>query len=173
VEQESINTVFKVVGLLLVLHACYATYLHKTDRITIYSNYTDAAMTGLSPAVSLVVYLLLRFIDVPENVSTLFGLGVFAISVSIIIRHTWLANNSFLSFVSAFIAKYTVLAVYYVLILLVLFGGGNRRKYERRTTASRRHAAALAATTGAYAGWSVWVTKDPEFVSLKEYLAPN
>ncbi|HZW12159.1 MAG TPA: hypothetical protein VFF81_03075 [Noviherbaspirillum sp.] len=161
----------KILGILLLANACYATYAHRKERLTIYVDWTDAAITGLTPLIGFAVFLLLSFLNVPEEVGKTIAQLCVLVLVGFGIRMSWRANASTGAFLSSVVAKYTVLFAFYVLLWAIYSGGERRRKYERRSTAEKRHAAAVAATVAAYVTWSLWVCRFAEFSPVADWFS--
>lgn len=156
----------KIVGALLLANAVYASFAHRRGKLTIYADWTDAAITGLTPLIALAIYYGLTFFQIPEESAKLVGTLCLLALVGFGIRMSWRANSSVLAFLSATIAKFTVLFSFYVLLWAVLTSSDRRRKYERHATVAKRNAAAVAATVSAYVAWSAWVCRTPAFTPI-------
>ena len=46
----------KILGLILFINAVVTIFFHKSERLVIYRDYTDAAFTGLAPLAARVRY---------------------------------------------------------------------------------------------------------------------
>lgn len=160
----------KVTAVLLVANAIYATFAHRKARLTIYVDWTDAAMTGLSPVIGLVIFGIFAFFGASDSLSKTAGVLCFLVLMMFSVRLTWRANRSLVDFVSAAAAKYTVFFSFY-LLLWIMLGGSKRAKYERRATHAKRDAAALTAVVASYAGWSAWVSRSPCFTPVGHWFA--
>ncbi|MER2511376.1 MAG: lysozyme inhibitor LprI family protein, partial [Nitrosomonas ureae] len=172
---------WKLIGLAFLVNALATIYLHKSDKLVIYQNYTDAAITGLAPLIAIIVYYVLRFFEIqPENAQISAAL-VFVGLMYFVAKATHRNNNGLsVFFVMSLITKITIVGVYYAIMAALIFGSGSsRRKGERldsfearKRREAKANAAAMAATTVGFVALSAWVCKESEFVSLAEYLSP-
>jgi uncharacterized protein len=169
----------KLIGLAWLINAIVTIYLHRSDKLVIYKDYTDAAVTGLVPLVAIITYFILRFFEVPPDIAEVIALAVFALLLVVVVIST-ARNNGGLSlfFLMSLITKVTIVGLYYAIMAFLLFSSGSaRRKGERRDSyeARRRREeqariAAMAATTAGFVALSAWVCKENEFTPIGEYL---
>lgn len=162
----------KIVAALVIANAVYATFAHRKNNLTIYVDWTDAAITALSPLIGFGVYLILSFFTVPAGMAKMLGGVVFVGLLFFSIRLTWRTNRSATTFLSAAVAKYTVLVTFYVGLALIL-SGSKREKYERRATVAKRDAASIAAAVAGYVTWSHWVSRAQTFTPIANWFAGN
>jgi uncharacterized protein len=168
----------KIGVVLLIVNALSAIYLHRRQRLTIYSDYTDATLTGLWPVLALLVYALACFLEVPQPYAVMLGWGAFGVVFVVVALSTLRTNGASLYFLMALLAKMTLVGVYYAIIALLLLGSGSaRRKGERLSSfeaRQRREAAArtaaVAGTTTAYVALSMWLCRNPQFTPLGHHL---
>ncbi len=155
----------KILGVLLIINAIYASFAHKKGKLTIYVDWTDATITALSPLIAFAVTLLGVVFKVPENSASAASVGVFVALVFFGLRVSWNANTSFLNFLSAALAKYTMLILVYGLLYSILSTGA-RKKHEHHTTAAKRKVAKVAVLTAGYVTWSAWVARTAGFTPI-------
>ena len=172
----------KLLAFALLANAILTIYLHKTDKLIIYRDYTDAAFTGIAPLVSLIIYFILRFFEVSPDKSQLISIGFFAILMFFVVKSTARNNNGLsVFFVMALLTKVTIVGLYYAIMAALIFGSGSARKkgesyaaYEaRKRREAKANAAAMAATTGGFVALSAWVCKYSEFTPIEEYFSPK
>ena len=173
---------WKLIGLALLVNALVTIYLHKVDKLVIYQNYTDAAVTGLAPLVGIIVYFVLRFFELQPDKAQVAAALVFVGLMYFVAKSTHRNNNGLSAFFAmSLITKITIVGAYYAIMAALLFGSGSARKkgerldaYEaRKRREAKANAAAAAATTVGFVALSAWVCKESEFVSLAEYLSPT
>lgn len=169
----------KLLGIFLLANAFLAMYLHKKSKLTIYADYTDAAITGFWPLAAIVVYFLLRFLEVPDALALRIAIGVFAVLFLLVVLATYRANGLSLYFVMALLAKLTIVGAYYAIMALIMMGSGSgKRKGERQSTyearcrrEAREAGAAMAATTTAFVIVSACLCRDDQFTPMGRYLS--
>lgn len=173
---------WKLIGLALLINVLASIYLHKSDKLVIYQNYTDAAVTGLAPLVAIIVYFVLRFFEIQPDKAQVAAALVFVGLMYFVAKSTHRYNNGLSAFFAmSLITKITIVGVYYAIMAALLFGSGSsRKKGERRDSFEARkrreakaNAAAMAVTTAGFVALSAWVCKESEFVPLAEYLSPT
>src|SRR3990167_153395 len=120
--------VLKIFGVLLLANAVYATFAHRADQLTIYVDWTDAAITALSPLIALALWGILWFFNVPDRISRTAGVLCFYVLMGYGLRLTWEANKEPVAFLSAAFAKYTMLLSFYAIFAMSLMGS-QRKKY--------------------------------------------
>ena len=169
----------KLIGLALLINAIVTIYLHRSDKLVIYKDYTDAAVTGLVPLVAIIAYFILRFFEVSPDIAEIIALAVFALLLVFVVIST-ARNNGWVSlfFLMSLITKVTIVGLYYAIMAFLMFSSGSaRRKGERRDSYEARRRrdeqariAAMAATTAGFIALSAWVCKENEFKPIGEYL---
>ncbi len=173
---------WKLIGLALLVNALVTVYLHKLDKLVIYQNYTDAAVTGIAPLVGILVYFVLRFFELQADKAQVAAVLVFVGLMYFVAKATHRNNNGLSAFFAmSLITKITIVGAYYAIMAALIFGSGSARKkgerldaYEaRKRREAKANAAAAAATTVGFVALSAWVCKESEFVSLAEYLSPT
>ena len=172
----------KVGGAGLLTVVLLGVYLHKDQKLTIYSDYTDAAFTGMAPLAAIATYYLLAFFEVPVPYSLYCAVGIFGLLLIFIFRSTAKHNNGFtVYFLVALITKLAIVGAFYLSMVFVVFffQQSARKKGERKdryeTRLRREHKVSMA-TMAAFAGGCVamlaWMCRSPEFSNLQEYFSP-
>jgi hypothetical protein len=167
---ENFTPFTTIILIALLVNAVYAALAHKKGELNIYWDYTDATITGLSPFLGFIASLLLGYFGLPNDISV-WGGGLFFSALTFYsVRMTWRTNPIWTRFISALIAKYTVLVVVYLIAFAVL-GGRARHKYERQTSADAKYWALIALAAGLLVSWSGWVTRFKTFSPIGDWLA--
>lgn len=179
-ESKITSLQLKLLGLVILINALVTIYLHKGEKLVIYRDYTDAAFTGLAPLAAIGTYFLLLFFEMPNNISQIIGLSIFAILMLFVVKSTARNNNGLSGFfVMSLITKVTIVGLYYAIMAWLVFGSNSARKkgesyaaYEaRKRREAKANAAAMAATTAGFVALSAWVCRYAEFTPLKEYIS--
>lgn len=169
-----------VLGFLL---SVWAVVRHHRGSATIYSDYTDALITNLLPALGIVVAVVCRWLEMPGVVSTISVMTGFVLAIFYAVYSTVKNNRGGLSIFLTIMAKLTLISVFYAVIGLLiasLFNGGARRKGESQARADARNRrerkatmAIITALSAAYSALTVWVCRNPKFTSVGECLEFN
>jgi hypothetical protein len=110
-----------------------AIWRHHTEAATIYTDYTDAAITNALPAIGAVAALILRWLEMPGLVSGIaLGTGII-LAIAYAVFATFRTNQGALSITLVIVAKLTLITVFYALIGMLiasLFSNSARRKGE-------------------------------------------
>ncbi len=172
----------KLLALILFINAVVTIFLHKSERLVIYRDYTDAAFTGLAPFAAIIFYYMLAFFEFPNTIAKVLAFIIFSILMVFVVVSTVRSNNGIsLFFVMSLITKLTIVGLYYALMAWLLYSSGSARNkgesyaaYEaRKRREAKGSAAALSATTVGFIALSAWVCKDSEFSSIDKYLSIN
>lgn len=170
----------KLIGLALLVNILLTIYFHKSERLIIYNDYTDAAFTGLAPLLAIVAYFLFFFFEVPTNIAQKIVFGFFAIMMIFVIKNTAKHNKGVsIFFVMSLITKVTIVGLYYAIMAMLIFGSGSARKkgesyaaFEaRKRREAKANAAAMALTTAGFVALSAWVCRHAEFSPPGEYFS--
>ncbi|MBF8765824.1 MULTISPECIES: lysozyme inhibitor LprI family protein [Pseudomonas] len=169
-----------VLGLLLSI---WAVVRHHSGSATIYSDYTDALITNLLPALGIATGAICRWLEMPGVVSAIAVVAGFVLSIAYAIYSTAKNNRGGLSIFLTLVAKLTLISVFYVVIGLLiasLFNGGARRKGESQARADARNRrerkatmALITALSAAYTALTAWVCRNPKFAPVSECLEFN
>lgn len=160
--------------------SCWTVWRHHKETATIYTDYTDAAITNLLPASGVVAALLLRWLEMPGLAQAI----VFAIGVLLGIFYafyaTLRANQGVLNITLVVLTKLTIISVFYAVIGMLiasLFSNSGRRKGESQARTAARHRreaqatmARIVAWSAAYTALTAWICRNPEFTSISECL---
>jgi uncharacterized protein len=163
-----------------ILITCWTVWRHHTETATIYTDYTDAAITNLLPASGVVVALLLRWLEMPGLVQGIaMAIGIL-LGIIYAVYATFKANQGALNVALVVLTKLTIISVFYAVIGMLiasLFSNTARRKGESQARAEARNRrekkqtkAQIAALAAAYTALTVWLCRRPEFTTLSECL---
>ena len=162
--QNDPNILLKVVGITAVINAIFASFMHKSGKLTIYVDYTDAAMTASIPFIVIALLMIFHVLQWPHIAGVFIPLVAGIITLFVLIN-TWRENKNPFWFLVSFLAKFTVLLVF----LFFFFSAGGRKEGESKRSAERRAAIERAAAVAGYTAWSVWVTRTPSFSPVKTW----
>jgi hypothetical protein len=162
--QSDPNMMLKIVGVTAVVNAIFASFMHRRGTLTIYYDYTDAAMTACIPGSAIVLFLLFYIFQWPDASMVIIPITVGFISLFAMIN-TWRENKNPLWFLVSLLAKFTVLLIF----LFFFFSAGGRRKGESKRSAQRRASRERAAAIAGFTAWSVWVTRSPSFSPIRSW----
>lgn len=157
----------------------WAIWRHHCEKATIYSDYTDAAITNLLPAFGVAAALIFRWLELPGLVQGIaLAIGMI-LAVTYAVYATLRTNQGALSIALVIIAKLTIISVFYAVIgmLIASLFSNTRRKGESQARAEARNRrekkqtmAQIAALSVAYTALTVWLCRRPEFTTLAECL---
>jgi uncharacterized protein len=179
-ENKITSLQLKLLGLALLANVLVTIYFHKTDKLTIYEDYTDAAFTGITPLVAIATYFVLRFFEVQPDKAQIIAIGIFTFLMIFVVKSTARNNNGLsIFFAMSLITKVVIVGLYYAIMAALIFGSGSARKKGERSAAyearkrreAKANAAAMAGTTAGFVALSVWVCKYSEFTPIKEYFS--
>lgn len=169
-----------VLGLLLSI---WAVVRHHRGTATIYSDYTDALITNVLPALGIATAAVCKWLEMPGVVSVFSVIAGFVLAIIYAIYATVKNNRGGLSIFLTLMAKLTLITVFYVVIGMLiasLFNGGARRKGEsqaRFESRMRRQGKAtmalITALSAAYTALTAWVCRNPKFTPVGECLEFN
>ena len=170
-------------GALLAAVVGFSIYRHKSTGLVIYSNYTDALITGLAPIVFLMTYFALIYLKVTEQ-RALYAAGFFGLLLLVLVARVSYRDNggNLFNLVLALTTKITVVGVFYFAMCFLLFGfaTSERKKGERLDcyeARKRREAKASKAALAAFAAGCIalvaWLCKREEFISIAEYVTSD
>ncbi|WP_321540970.1 lysozyme inhibitor LprI family protein [Halopseudomonas pelagia] len=171
----------KLTAVALLLIVLVSIWLHHDGRLTIYSDYTDAAYTSAAPLIGLLVYWLASWLEVPEAPAKITGIVVFAGLMVQVVKSTYQQNGMSGRFVLALVTKMAVIGVYYIIMAVLLAGmcsngrkkGESQRAYEARCRREAREArAGMVAVTTGFVFLSGWICRDKQFTDFGRYLKP-
>jgi uncharacterized protein len=162
------------------LITCWAIWRHHTETATIYTDYTDAAITNALPAIGAAAALILRWLEMPGLVQGIALVTGIFLAIAYAVYATFRTNQGALSITLVIIAKLTLISVFYAVIGMLiasLFSNSARRKGESRARAEARNRRekkqTMALITGlsvAYTALTAWLCRRPEFTPLSECL---
>ena len=141
----------------LVAFTIWAARLQKQEKLVIFSDYSDATFTILTPIAPLAVKFLLNSIGLPSFIGTFFCVVSAVAMVSVVVIRSAHFNNGFtnvyfyISLVAKVLSAFVVLGLC-ALVLASAFGGPEKDKNEselswqlRKEKAQEDHAKAVAA----------------------------
>jgi hypothetical protein len=161
----------------IVVLVIVTTILHASDRLTVFCDYTDVAMTTASIVIPFVIRLIAGFLEFSATAANWFMLLVFVLLFGLVARSTWIHNRNVLFSLMALITKYSVVAGYLVVMVGTIFDGGPKQKhetqeeYEFRVKRTEEYNAALRiAATAFFLFFTHLITRDRCFSTLADYL---
>lgn len=155
---------FKIGLVAMVALLLVCIWLHSRENLDIYTDYTDALWTTLTPVLALGTYFLARWLELSEAVAGWTALAVFALMSLQVLIQTYRSNGFSPYFILALYAKIALFALFFFLIALLLLGGNS--KADRR----RRRSWAIAA--GAlFTFFTAWMCRNRRFSHIDDYLA--
>lgn len=178
-DKEGLSSLqMKMIALFVLINIGFSIYWHHQGRLTIYSDYTDASFTSLTPLLVMVLYAVLAFFEVPTKTASTIAFVFFGVLLLFIAKATYEKNGISIYAAMALLTKLCLVGVYYILMMSLLMGGTPRRDGEslaayeaRRARAQRLNKAIMAALTTFFVGLSAWICRKDEFSPLDKYLA--
>lgn len=156
-----------------------AMALHRQEVLTVYIDYTDAAVTNILPLAGLVAYGLLSWLEIPSPVPKIVFISAVILAGLFAAYTAFIANDAGWKMLLSFVAKLTMVSVFYFL-MAILFGSMLSTKYKDETRAQaearnrRAHRAAtvqIALLASSYTFLTHWLCRYGEFSSLSDCLA--
>ncbi|MGP4958349.1 lysozyme inhibitor LprI family protein [Pseudomonas helleri] len=151
------------VGMAFLLLICI--WLHSRGSMVIYSCYTDALWTILTPFVSVGSYFLASWLEFSQSTSFITAAVVAGLMSLQIIIQTFRSNGFSLFFLLALYAKIILFSIYFLSIGALILGGG-RTASDRR----RRRNWALAGSV-LFAVLTGWMCRNRQFSHIDDYIA--
>lgn len=151
------------VGMAFLLLICI--WLHSRGSMVIYSCYTDALWTTLTPFVSVGSYFLASWLEFSQSTSFITAAVVAGLMSLQIIIQTFRSNGFSLFFLLALYAKIILFSIYFLSIGALILGGG-RTASDRR----RRRNWALAGSV-LFAVLTGWMCRNRQFSHIDDYIA--
>lgn len=164
--------------LAMVIITLTVMYLHHIGNVTVYIDYTDAAITNGLPVIGLIFYLIGSWLELPRAIPVL---GLYASIVGALafgLYTAFLANGFGVQFILVVIAKITLVSVFYALVALLLlalmptkYKDETRAQADARSRRSAREAKIqIAALSVGYTFLTRWLCRYGEFSSVSETL---
>jgi hypothetical protein len=176
-ESESSTLAIKYALVVLVVLVIVTTILHAAEKLTIYCDYTDIAVTTASLVIPLVVLLVAGFLEFSSTASGWSTFLVFAVLFGLVVRSTWGHNRNVVYVIMALLTKYSVVAAYLIVMFATTFDGGPKQKHETQEEYEYRikkteefNTALRIAATGIFLFLTHLMTRNREFSSLANYL---
>ncbi|MFV3334782.1 lysozyme inhibitor LprI family protein [Pseudomonas sp. NY15437] len=155
---------FKIGLVAMVALLLVCIWLHSRENLDIYTDYTDALWTTLTPVLALGTYFLARWLELSEAVAGWSALAVFALMSLQILIQTYRSNGFSPYFILALYAKIALFTLFIFLIALLLLGGN--------TKADRRRRRGWAIAAGAlFTFFTAWMCRNRRFSHIDDYLA--
>lgn len=164
----------------LALLTAWAMWRHHQGVTTIYNDYTDAAISNLLPAAGVLTGLLLKWLELPRELTSVVSVTGFVLALMFAIYASIRTNDGVLNFLLSLIAKLTLISVFYAVILFLVaslfsstkYKGESQARADARNRRQRKQTMALiAGLTTAYTFLSAWLCRRQEFVPLGECLS--
>lgn len=151
-----------VMGLLLIV----CIWLHSRGTMVIYSCYTDALWTTMTPFLACATYFTARsWLELSTQTAQISAAVVFGLMLLQVIIQTFRHNGFSVFFLLAIYAKFLLFTVYFLCMAVLIFGGAN-------TAAQRRKQRNLALGGSVlFALLTGWMTKTRSFSHIDDYIA--
>jgi uncharacterized protein len=141
-------------------------WLHSRGSMVIYSCYTDALWTTMTPFFSVGAYFIAKsWLELAAETSLIIALLVAGLMSLQIIIQTFRSNGFSLFFLLALYAKLVLFSIYFVSMAALLLGGG-RTASDRR----RRRKWALGGSV-LFAALTSWMCRNRQFSHIDDYIA--
>jgi uncharacterized protein len=170
---------WKYTLVVLIVLVLIAIALHRKEEMTVYIDYTDAAVTNVLPLVGLVAYGLLSWLEVPSPAPKIVFIAAVVLAGLFTAYTAYIANDAGWKVLLSFIAKVSLVSVFY-LLMAILFASMLSTKYKDETRAQaearnrRAHRAAsvqIGLLASGYTFLTHWLCRYGEFSSLSDCLA--
>lgn len=156
----------KIALLVMAILLVVCIWLHSRGSMTIYSCYTDALWTAMTPLLAGVAYLIAGpWLELPTPTAQIAAAAVFGLMLVQVVIQTLRHNGFSLFFVLALYAKLVLFTLYFLCMAVLIFGGG-------RTAVQRRRQRNLALGGSVlFALLTGWMTRNRRFSHIDDYLA--
>lgn len=159
---RTVKIALLVMGLLLII----CIWLHSRGSMVIYSCFTDALWTTLTPILACATYFTARsWLELSTQTAQISAAVVFGLMLLQVIIQTFRHNGFSVFFLLALYAKLLLFSVYFVCMAALIFGGAKtaaRRRKQRNLVLGGSVLFAL--LTG-------WMTKTRSFSHIDDYIA--
>jgi len=164
---EAIDTrTLKIGSFVMAVLLLICIWLHSRGSMVIYSCYTDALWTTLTPFLSIGSYFIAKsWLELSTDVSIITAAVVAGLMSLQIIIQTFRSNGFSLFFLLALYAKIILFSIYFVSMAALILGGG-RTASDRR----RRRNWALAGSV-LFAVLTGWMCRNRQFSHIDDYIA--
>lgn len=164
---EAIDTrTLKIGSFVMAVLLLICIWLHSRGSMVIYSCYTDALWTSLTPFLSIGSYFVAKtWLELSTNVSLITAAVVAGLMSLQIIIQTFRSNGFSLFFLLALYAKIILFSIYFLSMAALIFGGG-RTASDRR----RRRNWALAGSV-LFVALTGWMCRTRQFSHIDDYIA--
>lgn len=141
-------------------------WLHSRGSMVIYSCYTDALWTTMTPFLSVGSYLIAKsWLEFSTDISLITAAAVAGLMSLQIIIQTFRSNGFSLFFLLALYAKLVLFAIYFLSMGALILGGGRTASARRR-----RRNWALAGSV-LFAVLTSWMCRNRQFSHIDDYIA--
>lgn len=141
-------------------------WLHSRGSMVIYSCYTDALWTTMTPFLSVGAYFIAHsWLELSTDTSVITAVVVAGLMSLQIIIQTFRSNGFSLFFLLALYAKLVLLSIYFLSMGALILGGG-RTASDRR----RRRNWALGSSV-LFAALTSWMCRNRQFSHIDDYIA--
>ena len=149
-------------GLLLIV----CIWLHSRGTMVIYSCYTDALWTTMTPFLACAAYFTAKsWLELSTQTAQISAAVVFGLMLLQVIIQTFRHNGFSVFFLLAIYAKLILFSVYFLCMAVLIFGGA-------KTAAQRRKQRNLALGGSVlFALLTGWMTKTRSFSHIDDYIA--
>lgn len=156
----------KIAVLIMSLLLVVCIWLHSRGSMTIYSCYTDALWTTLTPFLTAATYFIATaWLELPTQTAQIAAAAVLGLMLLQIVIQTVRHNGFSLFFLLALYAKLLLFTVYFLCMVVLVFSGA-------RTPAQKRRQRNLALGTSVlFALLTGWMTRTRSFSHIDDYIA--
>lgn len=149
-------------GLLLIV----CIWLHSRGSMTIYSCYTDALWTTMTPFLAVVTYFTASsWLELSTQTAQIAAAVVFGLMLLQVVIQTFRHNGFSIFFLLALYAKLLLFTIYFLSMAVLIFGGA-------RTAAQKRRQRNLAfGGSILFALLTGWMTRNRSFSHIDDYIA--
>lgn len=177
-DSTSSKSLYIKIGIILLLVNFLATVrFQKLGKLTIFENFTDAAITGTIFITPIILFFVLSFLEMPDRISGAASFGFFVFLFFVVVMSTIKNNRNILMFLMCIFTKITIIALY-LLILFVMLGIFFKRHLDTKETFLDKILWEIDKRKIANYSWEItfgyiftlgFLSKEKKFVSLKDY----
>lgn len=157
---------FKIAILVMSLLLVVCIWLHSRGSMTIYSCYTDALWTTMTPFLAATTYFIASaWLELSTQTAQIAAAVVFGLMLLQIVIQTFRHNGFSIFFLLALYAKLLLFTIYFLCMAVLIFSGA-------RTAAQKRRQRNLALGGSVlFALLTGWMTRTRSFSHIDDYIA--
>lgn len=156
----------KIAVLIMSLLLVVCIWLHSRGSMTIYSCYTDALWTTLTPFMAAATYFIASaWLELPTQTAQIAAAAILGLMLLQVVIQTVRHNGFSIFFLLALYAKLLLFTVYFLCMVVLIFSGA-------RTPVQKRRQRNLALGTSVlFALLTGWMTRTRNFSHIDDYIA--